>query len=83
MSPALARRIRNDVVAVLAGREIVARIRDLASEPGGEAPSGLPRRREHSHPLLIHRSRPSLDDLGNVCCVELVFPCEDSVEVGP
>jgi hypothetical protein len=35
MSPALARRIRNDVVAVLADREIVARIRDLASEPAG------------------------------------------------
>jgi tripartite-type tricarboxylate transporter receptor subunit TctC len=38
MPPALARRIRDDVVAVLAGPEILARIRDLASEPGGETP---------------------------------------------
>lgn len=38
LPPALTRRIRDDVAAVLAEPETVARIRDLASEPGGEAP---------------------------------------------
>jgi tripartite-type tricarboxylate transporter receptor subunit TctC len=38
MPPVLARRIRDDVVAVLAGPDILTRIRDLASEPGGETP---------------------------------------------
>ena len=38
LPPALAMRIRDDVVAVLAEPETLARIRDLASEPGGEAP---------------------------------------------
>jgi tripartite-type tricarboxylate transporter receptor subunit TctC len=38
MAPALARRIRDDVVALLAGPEILARIRDLGGEPGGETP---------------------------------------------
>ena len=44
MPPALARRIRDDVVAVLAGPEILARIRDLASEPGGETPEVFAKR---------------------------------------
>ena len=38
MPPALARRIRDDVAAVLAEAAVLARIRDLASEPGGETP---------------------------------------------
>jgi tripartite-type tricarboxylate transporter receptor subunit TctC len=38
MPPALARRIRDDVVAVLAEPETLAKIRDLASDPGGEPP---------------------------------------------
>ena len=39
MPPALAMRIRDDVVAVLAEPEVRAKIADLASEPGGEAPA--------------------------------------------
>jgi tripartite-type tricarboxylate transporter receptor subunit TctC len=38
MPPALARRIRDDAAAVLAEPETQARIRDLASEPGGQEP---------------------------------------------
>jgi tripartite-type tricarboxylate transporter receptor subunit TctC len=44
MPPALARRIRDDVLAVLAEPETLARIRDLASEPGGETPEVFARR---------------------------------------
>lgn len=44
MSPDLAMRIRNDVVAVLAEPETLAKIRDLASEPGGEAPDAFAQR---------------------------------------
>ncbi len=39
LPPALAQRIRDDVVAVLAEPETLAKIRDLASEPGGEPPA--------------------------------------------
>lgn len=38
MPPDLTRRIRDDVAAVLAEPEIQAKIRDLATEPGGETP---------------------------------------------
>lgn len=38
MPAALAKRIRDDVAAVLGEPEVLARIRDLASEPGGEQP---------------------------------------------
>jgi tripartite-type tricarboxylate transporter receptor subunit TctC len=38
MPPDLARRIRDDVAGVLAEPDILARIRDLASQPGGEPP---------------------------------------------
>ncbi len=38
MSPQLAQKMRDDVVAVLAEPEMQAKIRDLASLPGGEAP---------------------------------------------
>jgi len=38
MPPALARRIRDDVAMVLAEPAVLARIRDLASEPGGQTP---------------------------------------------
>jgi tripartite-type tricarboxylate transporter receptor subunit TctC len=38
LPPALAQRLRDDVVAVLAEPEVKARIKDLASEPGGEPP---------------------------------------------
>jgi tripartite-type tricarboxylate transporter receptor subunit TctC len=38
LPPALAQRLRDDVVAVLAEPEVKAKIRDLASEPGGEPP---------------------------------------------
>src|SRR5262249_16476906 len=41
MPVALARRIRDDVVAVLAEPETLARIRDLASVPGGETPEAF------------------------------------------
>ena len=41
LPPALASKIREDVVAVLAEPEVVARIRELAGEPGGEAPDAL------------------------------------------
>lgn len=41
LPPALARKLRDDVVAVLAEPEIRAKIRDLASEPGGEAPDAF------------------------------------------
>ena len=41
MPAALARRIRDDVVAVLAEPETLVRIRDLASEPGGETPEAF------------------------------------------
>jgi tripartite-type tricarboxylate transporter receptor subunit TctC len=40
----LASRIRNDVVAVLAEPETLAKIHDLASEPGGEAPDAFAQR---------------------------------------
>lgn len=38
MTPELARRIRDDISAVLAEPETQAKIRDLATEPGGETP---------------------------------------------
>jgi len=44
LPPALADRIRDDVVAVLAEPETLAKIRDLASEPGGEAPAAFAER---------------------------------------
>jgi tripartite-type tricarboxylate transporter receptor subunit TctC len=44
LPPALARRLRDDVVAVLAEPETLAKIRDLASEPGGEAPDAFAER---------------------------------------
>jgi len=44
LPPALAMRIRDDVVAVLAEPEVKARIADLASEPGGEAPDKFAQR---------------------------------------
>lgn len=44
LPPALAKRIRDDVAAVLAEPETLARIRDLASEPGGEEPEVFARR---------------------------------------
>ena len=40
----LAQRMRDDVVAVLAEPEMQAKIRDLASEPGGETPDAFARR---------------------------------------
>lgn len=40
----LAQRIRDDVVAVLADSEMQAKIRDLASEPGGEPPEAFTKR---------------------------------------
>ncbi len=40
----LANRLRDDVVAVLAEPEMQAKIRDLASEPGGEPPDAFARR---------------------------------------
>lgn len=43
LPPALAQRIRDDVVAVLAEPEMQAKIRDLAAEPGGEAPDAFAR----------------------------------------
>ena len=44
LPPALARRIRDDVVAVLAEPETLAKIRDLASDPGGETPDQFAQR---------------------------------------
>ena len=44
LPPALARRIRDDVVAVLAEPETLAKIRDLASDPGGESPDQFAQR---------------------------------------
>lgn len=44
MPAELARRIRDDVVAVLAESEMQAKIRDLASEPGGEPPDAFAKR---------------------------------------
>ena len=40
----LTRRLRDDVVAVLADAEMRAKIRDLASEPGGEPPDAFAKR---------------------------------------
>ena len=79
MPPALARRIRDDVVAVLAGPEILARIRDLASEPGGEtrrsSPSasgatsryGAIRRKSPASSPNDPRSYPITLDVPNLC----------------
>lgn len=44
MPPALAKRIRDDVVSVLAETEVLSRLRDLAGEPGGEEPAVFARR---------------------------------------
>ena len=44
LPPALAERLRNDCVAVLAEPEVKARIRDLASEAGGESPQAFAQR---------------------------------------
>jgi len=44
LPPALAERLRDDVVAVLAEPEVKAKIRDLASEAGGESPADFARR---------------------------------------
>ena len=44
MSPALANRMRDDVVAVLAEPEMVTKIRDLSSLPGGEPPEAFAQR---------------------------------------
>ena len=44
MSPALASRMRDDVVAILAEPEMVAKIRDLSSLPGGESPEAFAQR---------------------------------------
>jgi tripartite-type tricarboxylate transporter receptor subunit TctC len=44
MPAGLAHRIRDDVVAVLAEPGILAKIRDLASEPGGETPEAFAHR---------------------------------------
>ncbi|MFN4018529.1 MAG: Bug family tripartite tricarboxylate transporter substrate binding protein [Reyranella sp.] len=44
MPPALANRLRDDVVAVLAEPEVKAKIRDLSSLPGGEAPDAFAQR---------------------------------------
>ena len=44
MSPALANRMRDDVVAVLAEPEMQAKIRDLSSLPGGETPDAFAQR---------------------------------------
>ena len=53
MPPALAQRIRDDVVAVLAEPETQAKIRDLASESGGEPPDAFAER--ISEELVIWR----------------------------
>lgn len=44
MPPALANRMRDDVVAVLAEPEMQAKIRDLSSLPGGESPDAFAQR---------------------------------------
>jgi len=44
MAAELAQRIRDDVVAVLAESEMQAKIRDLASEAGGEPPDAFAKR---------------------------------------
>ena len=44
LPPDLALRIQGDVAAVLAEPETLAKIRDLASEPGGEAPDAFAQR---------------------------------------
>ena len=44
MPPALANRMRDDVVAVLAEPEMQAKIRDLSSLPGGETPDAFAQR---------------------------------------
>ena len=44
LPPALTERLRDDVVAVLAEPEVKAKIRDLASEPGGEPTAEFARR---------------------------------------
>lgn len=44
LPPALAQRLRDDCVAVLAEPEVKARIRDLASEAGGETPQAFAQR---------------------------------------
>jgi tripartite-type tricarboxylate transporter receptor subunit TctC len=44
MPSGLARRVRDDVVAVLAEPSILARIEDLASEPGGQTPEDFAQR---------------------------------------
>lgn len=44
MPPELTRRIRDDVAAVLGEPETQARIRDLATEPGGETPEAFAQR---------------------------------------
>lgn len=44
LPPALTERLRDDVVAVLAEPEVKAKIRDLASEPGGEPPADFAKR---------------------------------------
>ena len=44
LPPALAERLRDDCVAVLAEPEVKAKIRDLASEAGGESPQEFARR---------------------------------------
>ena len=44
LPPALAQRLRDDCVAVLAESEVKARIRDLASEAGGETPQAFAQR---------------------------------------
>ena len=44
MPPALANRMRDDVVAVLAEPEMQAKIRDLSSLPGGESPEAFAQR---------------------------------------
>jgi tripartite-type tricarboxylate transporter receptor subunit TctC len=44
LPPELARRLRDDVAAVLAEPELLAKIRDLASQPGGEMPDVFARR---------------------------------------
>jgi tripartite-type tricarboxylate transporter receptor subunit TctC len=51
MPPALARRIHDDVVAAFAEPEILARIRDLASEPGGETPEVFAQRVRSELPI--------------------------------
>jgi tripartite-type tricarboxylate transporter receptor subunit TctC len=44
LPPQLAQKMRDDVVAVLAEPEMQAKIRDLASLPGGETPDSFAKR---------------------------------------